>query len=81
MADTIKNEVTLQAVMNFGDGDTRTISVNEPQDSITSAQIEDLSDYIAANQVFIGDKAGAPFVKISKAFKRTSSIRTLDLAS
>ena len=67
MADKEVTKKVLQLVANFADEDTRTFTVDNPQATITAAQVNDLSSYIAANDVLIGDKNGADFTRISSA--------------
>lgn len=73
MADVTvqKNVLTLTAA--FTDGDDRTITLDNPTaaiasgDSVASATIKDLSDFIRHNQVILGDKAKADFTRIGAA--------------
>lgn len=57
MNDKTKTTKQLKLVAGFADGDDRTISIDNPSDSITAAQINALTPYaIAAIQ---GDKSGS----------------------
>lgn len=63
----------------FVDGDTRTITLTNPKSTITESQIENLEAFMQANNIIIGDKAGATFGKITKATIREKTSTTLDL--
>lgn len=63
----------------FVDGDTRTITLTNPKSTITESQIESLEAFMQANNIIIGDKAGATFGKITKATIREKTSTTLDL--
>lgn len=63
----------------FVDGDTRTITLTNPKSNITESQIESLEAFMQANNIIIGDKAGATFGKITKATIREKTSTTLDL--
>lgn len=67
MADSIKTSRNLKLDYDFVDGDTRVNNIKDPNDSITSAQIEDLNTFIRANNALIGDKYQATFARIRKA--------------
>lgn len=67
MADTITNSKSLKLEYDFVDGDTRTNNIKDPNDSITSAQIEELNTFIRANNALVGDKYQATFARIRKA--------------
>ncbi len=67
MSDIVKNKDTLNFVMDFVDGDNRTLTVDNPKATITGAQVKSFGNYIKNNSVVLGDKAGAAFSKISSA--------------
>ena len=79
MADVVVNSSELKLETYYVDGDTRTITVKNPADSVGSAQIEALQTFMQTNQPLIGDKLGAAFGKISKATKVTTSEDYLDI--
>ena len=60
MADTVKSTSALQLEFSFSDGDTRTVSIDEPKTSInlgaTAAQI---GSYVKEHNILLGDKTGA----------------------
>lgn len=66
MADTYKTYNTLKFVATFTDGDTRTLSVNSPNESADIGQLLKNLQTRAAN-VLIGDKYGAPFARFADA--------------
>lgn len=65
MADTISSTQSLTIVAEFDDGDDRSITVDDPRDGITWADITALNQY-AAN-VLIGDKEQSPFNRFKNA--------------
>ena len=73
MADTIKSGVELHIECLFRDGDTRTITLRNPRSNISSTDIENLETFMSTNNIIIGDREGADFWKIKKAFKRNTS--------
>ena len=79
MADTIKTSKQLKLVAGFIDGDDRTISLDNPRDNITAAEIQAM-DSIAAGVIF-GDKADADFRKWKSAKVVESTVKYLDLTT
>ncbi len=76
MADVVKNKNTLQMVVDFADGDNRTISVDNPNTAINlGACIDSLSAYVVENNILISDKSGAACTGISDAniFRKTNT--------
>ena len=67
MADIVKSTNVLSIVQSFTDGDDRTFTIDNPKASVTAAEINDLSDYMRANNIVLGDKAGADFSLIKSA--------------
>lgn len=73
MADMTVQKNTLTLTATFSDGDDRIITVENPAasicagDSIASAAVKDLSDFIRHSQVILGDKAKASFTNIGGA--------------
>lgn len=67
MADVVKTKNVLQFVQAFTDGDDRTFTIDNPKASVTGAEINELSDFIRANNIVLGDKAGADFSHIKSA--------------
>ena len=73
MADITINKNVLKIVAGFADDDDRTLTVDNPAasiaagDSISSAAIQDLSNFIRQNQIIIGDKNSADFTRIKSA--------------
>lgn len=65
MADTFKTYNTLKFVATFSDGDTRTLSIENPDETNLGQKLKALQT-LAAN-VLIGDKYGAPFVRFADA--------------
>lgn len=73
MAQTIiKNEYSLKLNLAFVDGDTRTLTLKNPQPTIESSEISELNQYIQTNNLLIGDKTGATFGRIKDVSKVTT---------
>lgn len=79
MADILKDSYTLKFNLLFVDGDTRTITLKNPSDTITSADVESLDNWMRSNQPVIGDKWQGAFAKIAEATKVTTNTRELDI--
>lgn len=75
MADVSSTAETLKIENYFVDGDTRTITLKNPKQSITTSDIEELQAYMRANNIIVGDKMAGTFGKIS-AVTRVSETRT-----
>lgn len=68
MADTVKSATTLSMVQEFSDGDTRTLTVENPNTAINlKAQINELGTFMAQSQVSLGDKDAAAFLRFRSA--------------
>lgn len=77
MADTTKESYSLKLVAGFTDGDERTISLDNPRQGLTSADIRAI-DSLAAG-VLIGDKYQAPFQTFKDAGYQRTTVTNLDL--
>ena len=64
----IKNVLVLEG--EFKDGDTRTQSFANDAEEITAEQINAIGDFVQENNLFIGDKAGADFLRYKSAKTR-----------
>ncbi|MDO4424548.1 MAG: hypothetical protein Q4D17_02125 [Planctomycetia bacterium] len=76
MADTVTSTQSFTVVAEFDDGDNRSVSIDNPRENITWADVETLKQY-AAN-VLIGDKNGAKFSRFSSARITNRYTLTLD---
>lgn len=65
MADKIISNNTLEMVAGFADDDYRTISIPDPPETLTSAQVKAFGE--AAKNILIGDKAGAACTGLKSA--------------
>lgn len=74
--DTIHTSTVLVIETMFVDGDTRTITVKNPDSGIVSNDIRQLNTFLQTNNFLIGDKAGATFGKIRTAKRRTITTAT-----
>lgn len=79
MADVVKSETVLSLEQEFTDGDTRTITIDNPKSTITAADILAVETYNQQHQVLIGDKTGAAFLYFKKARVIDKSTTELDL--
>ena len=67
MAYTVTNTSELKLVCNFDDGDTRTLTIDNPKSDLDSTTILNLQASMVSTQPIIGDKTGAAFVNFSSA--------------
>ena len=67
MADVITVTTRLDIEMAFADGDSRSFNLPNPVASLTAEQVNELSEWMLANQPLIGDETGAEFVTITSA--------------
>lgn len=80
MADVVKNKKTLTLVNKFIDGDSRTITLDDPDTTLNlGAKLASISSYMRENNLIVGDKEGAPFVRIDSATIQQQKITHLDL--
>lgn len=83
MADKTTVIKTLSMVAEFADGDDRTITVDNPDNSNAAsltAAVDSLGAYCQTNQIFLGDKTGANFTKFRSAKVVTKTKTVLDLS-
>lgn len=73
MADKQSSTYTVAMVAEFSDGDTRTLTQNDPLPDNASlvAAINAFASYVRTNNILVGDKAGGTFTRIKEAKKRT----------
>lgn len=80
MADIVKQKSTLSMVAEFTDGDDRTLTVDNPNTAINlAACVNSLGSYAKDNEIIVGDKAGADFVRFRSAKITNSATTYLDL--
>ena len=80
MADKVVSTTTLNAVAGFADGDTRTITIENPNTAINLGNaVHELGVYAQTNQVILGDKTGAAFTEFKSAKVVTKTKTILDL--
>ena len=81
MADVQTVSQTIEIVAEYADGDTRTITQENPNTSINLANaVKELGAFCKSTQVIIGDKTGAAFKRFKTARTRTKTITKLDLS-
>lgn len=61
MADTISSEYSLKMDLQFVDGDTRALTLENPKIGLTMSDVEVFETFLKNNPVLIGDKTGASF--------------------
>ncbi len=79
MADTISSASTLLIETSFIDGDTRTLSLKNPDDEITTNAITELNNFLKSSNILIGDRNNADFNKIMQVRRRDSTTSKLDI--
>jgi len=79
-ADTITSSQELQIKANFGEDDNRTINIPNARDNVTSSEITELETWIQANNVLVGDKAGAAFTDFESAILVETNRVKLDIS-
>lgn len=77
MADITKTTQTLKLLAGFADADDRTVSLDNPRDNVTEADIRSFET--AAAPVLIGDKYGAAFTRFKTASVVNTTTKYLDL--
>lgn len=77
MADMAKVTNKLKMTAEFVDGDTRTITLDSPNDSITAEQIDALDPLFT--KCLLGDKTGAGFYRIKYAATVSETRVDLDM--
>lgn len=77
MADVTKTTKNLSLVAEFTDGDDRTITLDNPVNGLSAADINALN--VPAANVLIGDKDQADFLRFKSAKVKTSTVTYLDI--
>lgn len=81
MADTVQTSSALNIELGFVDGDTRTLSINDPKTNINlGAAAASIGSFVKDNNILIGDKAGAASSGIKGAKLVTNKTTKLDLS-
>ena len=76
MADTMKTTRQLKLLAGFADEDDRTITIDDPKQNLTWADIE---AFQAVSFVLIGDKYGAAFTRYKEAKYVDTTLTTIDV--
>lgn len=79
MADKVTSVNNLKLLAGFADEDDRTITLPEPRDSLTAADINAVG--AKAIGVLIGDRYGATFTRFKEATYVTGTRTELDLTT
>lgn len=80
MADTQTNTESLKIEGLFVDGDTRTITLKNPKQNITTSEITQLQNFMQANNIIIGDRYAGTFGRIESVTRVTEQRTVLDLS-
>lgn len=80
MADITINSSVLKIESLFVDGDTRTITLKNPNASIAQSEIQSLDSYLRDNNLLIGDKWGGNFGRIVEVKRVNTTRKALDLS-
>ena len=67
MADTVTSSRELKLGMKFYDGDTRTLTDDNPRGGLSATDIHDLEAFMISKNILLGDKGGAQFVGFDSA--------------
>jgi len=69
MADTVSSSQTVSMTIEFSDGDTRTLTQNDPLANAESlvAAINDFDNYCKANSILVGDAASGSYMRMKEA--------------
>ena len=79
MADKVTSVKELKLVAKFADNDTRTLTVDNPKDSLTAAQINAVGTIAKNSNVILGDKGAADFIRFETAKVTEKETTQLDL--
>lgn len=79
MADTIKSTSELKIEFSFYDNDTRTVSLENPKDNLTPAQVNQVVTLAKNTQPIIGDKGSARVVGANSAKVVEKTVTNVDL--
>lgn len=79
MADKVTRTSELKLDFAFFDGDSRTVSVDNPRSDVTVAQLLAVGNAAKTTQAIIGDKASAACVGLQGAKAVAKEVTTLDL--
>ena len=80
MADVVKNNRTLNMTLSFEDGDTRAISVDNPDTTLNlGTHVDSLGAFCREKNIFLGDKGGADCTGIREAYIKNDKVTYLDL--
>lgn len=82
MADKVQTTHAVAMVAEFSDGDTRTITQDNPISNTASlvSAINAFGSYVKTNSILVGDKAGGSFMGIKEAKVRTTTSTKFDLS-
>lgn len=79
MADKVNQTSELKLTAKYNDNDTNVITVDNPKDNLTAAQINAVGAIGVSTQAILGDKTGAEFKEFVTAKTITKKVTQLDL--
>ncbi|MBQ6297419.1 MAG: DUF2922 family protein [Selenomonadaceae bacterium] len=80
MADTVKSTSSMQLEFSFVDGDTRTVSIDNPKTSINlGAAAASIGSYVKEHNILLGDKTGADSKGLKSAHLVNQTTTKLDI--
>lgn len=80
-ADTVESSSVLQTKFTFADEDTRTVNIPDPRSDIDATEIQELSEWVVANNVLLGDVGLATSTGIESAIIVGTTRVRLDIKS
>lgn len=79
MADKITQKSELDLLAGFVDNDDRTLTLDNPKENLTAADIKEFEAVCKSTQAIIGDKGSADFYEFKKAKTKKSKRTEIDL--
>lgn len=79
MADIVTSSENLKIENLFVDGDTRTITLKNPKQNISTSDITALNAFCQANNIIVGDRYGGTFARINEVRRVSETKLHLDL--
>ncbi len=65
-ADTVTSSSTANLIVEFYDGDNRTLSIDDPRSDLSAEEVHSFATVLRNTQPLVGDKTGASITGISK---------------
>lgn len=78
-ANTVTSSADVKINWAFADGDTRLVSIPNPEVGLDAATINQVVEHAVDNDILIGDKTGAEVIGIVQAYTEQTTKTKLDL--